>query len=39
MPLPHDVGGALCAAAVFAAGLIAITVRGARDAASGEPSA
>jgi hypothetical protein len=28
---PHDVGGALCAAAVFAAGLIAITVRGARE--------
>jgi hypothetical protein len=30
---PHDVGGALCAAAVFAAGLIAITVRGARESA------
>jgi hypothetical protein len=30
---PHDVGGALCAAAVFAAGLIAITVRGGRAAA------
>jgi hypothetical protein len=28
---PHDLGGALCAAAVFAAGLAAITVRGARD--------
>jgi len=30
---PHDVGGALCAACVFAAGMIAITVRGARDSA------
>ncbi len=30
---PHDVGGALCAAAVFAAGVIAITVRGARESA------
>jgi hypothetical protein len=30
---PHDIGGALCAAAVFAAGLIAITVRGARETA------
>jgi hypothetical protein len=28
---PHDVGGALCAGVVFAAGLVAITVRGARD--------
>jgi len=28
---PHDLGGALCAAAVFAAGLIAFTVRGARE--------
>jgi len=28
---PHDAGGALCAAVVFAAGLVAITVRGARD--------
>jgi hypothetical protein len=27
---PYDVGGALCAAAVFAAGLAAITIRGAR---------
>jgi hypothetical protein len=27
---PHDLGGALCAAAVFAAGLAVITVRGAR---------
>ena len=27
---PHDLGGALCAAAVFAAGLVVITVRGAR---------
>jgi len=27
---PYDAGGALCAAAVFAAGLAAITVRGAR---------
>ena len=32
---PHDVGGALCAAAVFTAGLIAITVRGGRAAADG----
>jgi len=30
---PHDVGGALCAAVVFAAGLVAITVRGARESA------
>jgi len=30
---PHDLGGALCAAVVFAAGLIAITVHGARDSA------
>ena len=29
---PHDLGGALCAGLVFAAGLIATTVRGARDA-------
>ena len=28
---PHDVGGALCAAVVFAAGLAAITLRGARE--------
>ena len=28
---PGDLGGALCAAAVFAAGLAAITIRGARD--------
>ena len=27
---PHDLGGALCAAAVFAAG-VAVTVLGARD--------
>ena len=32
---PHDVGGALCAAAVFAAGLAAITVRGPRVPAGG----
>ncbi len=31
---PHDVGGALCAAAVFAAGLIAFAVRGARESAT-----
>lgn len=31
---PHDAGGALCAAVVFAAGLIAITVRGARESGS-----
>jgi hypothetical protein len=30
---PHDAGGALCAAVVFAAGLAVITVRGARPAA------
>jgi hypothetical protein len=36
---PHDVGGALCAAVVFGAGLAAITIRGARDAAGGEPPA
>ena len=30
---PHDVGGALCAAVVFAAGIVAITVRGARESA------
>ncbi len=28
---PHDLGGALCAAAVFAAGLAVVTVRGVRD--------
>ena len=28
---PHDLGGALCAGLVFAAGLAVITVRGARD--------
>ena len=28
---PHDLGGALCASAVFAAGTIMITVRGGRD--------
>jgi len=32
---PHDVGGALCAAVVFAAGLAAFTVRGARASAGG----
>ena len=32
---PHDVGGALCAAAVFAVGLAAITVRGPRVPAGG----
>ena len=32
---PYDVGGVLCAAVVFAAGLVAITVRGARDSAGG----
>jgi hypothetical protein len=30
---PHDVGGALCAALVFAVGMVAITVRGARESA------
>ena len=30
---PHDVGGTLCAYGVFAAGLVAITVLGARDSA------
>jgi hypothetical protein len=29
---PHDLGGAICAAVVFACGLAAITLRGARDA-------
>ena len=28
---PHDVGGALCAAAVFAAGALLVTVRGTRE--------
>jgi hypothetical protein len=28
---PHDVGGALCAAAVFAAGTLLVTVRGTRE--------
>ena len=28
---PHDLGGALCAGTVFAAGLLATTVRGARE--------
>ena len=28
---PHDLGAGLCAAAVFAAGVLAITVRGSRD--------
>jgi hypothetical protein len=28
---PHDLGGALCAAAVFAAGTLLITVRGTRE--------
>ena len=32
---PHDLGGALCAAVVFAAGLAAFTVRGARASAGG----
>jgi len=31
---PHDAGGALCAAGVFAAGLIAFAVRGARENAN-----
>lgn len=31
---PHDLGAALCAALVFAAGTVVITVRGARDSAS-----
>jgi hypothetical protein len=35
---PHDVGGALCAALVFGAGLAAIAIRGARDSAGGEPA-
>ena len=33
---PHDVGGALCAALVFAAGLAAITLRGARESPGGD---
>jgi hypothetical protein len=36
---PHDVGGALCAAVVFGAGLAAVTIRGARDPAGGDPPA
>jgi hypothetical protein len=28
---PHDLGAALCASAVFAAGIVAVTVLGARD--------
>jgi hypothetical protein len=32
---PHDLGGALCAAAVYAAGVAVITVRGARSRADG----
>lgn len=28
---PHDVGAAICGGLVFAAGMVAITVRGARD--------
>jgi hypothetical protein len=31
---PHDLGAALCAALVFAAGTAVITLRGARDSAS-----
>ena len=34
---PDDVGGALCAGLVFAAGLAAITLRGARDEARPGP--
>jgi hypothetical protein len=30
---PHDLGGAICAGLVFACGLVAYTVRGARDPA------
>ena len=33
---PHDVGAALCAGLVFAAGMVVITVRGARDPAGEE---
>jgi hypothetical protein len=33
---PHDRGAATCAAAVFAAGLMVVTVRGARDRAAGD---
>src|SRR6185369_15642410 len=33
---PHDVGGALCAAVVFAAGLVAVTLRGARERPGGD---
>jgi hypothetical protein len=28
---PHDVGGAVCAGLVFAAGLVLVTVRGVRE--------
>jgi hypothetical protein len=31
---PHDLGGALCASAVFAAGLVLITIRGGREHAA-----
>jgi hypothetical protein len=30
---PHDLGGALCACGVFAAGIMVVTARGARDTA------
>jgi hypothetical protein len=33
----HDAGGALCASLIFAAGLIAVTVRGSRDPAGEVP--
>ena len=33
---PHDLGAAICAGLVFAAGLAAIAIRGARDSAGGE---
>jgi len=35
-PAAHDVGGALCAAVVFAAGLAAITLCGARERPGGD---
>lgn len=34
---PHDVGGALCAAAVFAAGALLVTARGTRESVRDQP--
>jgi hypothetical protein len=35
---PHDLGGTLCAAAAFAAGLALVTVRGARESVRDTPA-